>query len=147
MGVQSSYTNAETTRICWESVRKLQGAHAGQRSSKSYAILKENEELATEPDEICDRWQQHFERVLNIPSTYQEVVSKMPQLPMPIGLDDPPTAEELDTAFANSKLQKHKAAGMTEISPEMIITAWPNGTQAAAATTLLEGIVRSSGCG
>ena len=118
-------TNAETTsrkgRICWESIRKLQGAHAGQRSSKSYAILKDNGELATKPDEIRDRWQQHFERVLNIPSTYQEeVVSKMPQLPMIVGLDDPPTAEELDTALA--KLQKRKAAGMTEISPEMILT-------------------------
>ena len=108
-------------RICWESIKKLQGAHAGRRSSKSYAILKDDGELATKPDEIRDRWQQHFERVLNISSTYQEeVVSKMPQLPMLVGLDDLPTAEELDTALA--KLQKRKAAGMTEISPQMILT-------------------------
>ena len=43
----------------------------------------------------------------------------MPQMPVLATLDEPPTAEELDSALA--KLKRRKAAGMTEITPEMIL--------------------------
>ena len=43
----------------------------------------------------------------------------MPQMPVLVALDGPPTAEELDTAL--DKLRRHKAAGTTEITPEMIL--------------------------
>ena len=47
-------------RTRWNSIRKLQMAHAGRRPSRSTAILKEDGELMKNPKEVRSRWYRHF---------------------------------------------------------------------------------------
>ena len=103
----------------WKSIRKLQMAHAGRRSSRSTAVLKENGELTKSPEEVRSRWHRHFTKILNIPSEVCEhVVNNMSSLPSRLDLDLPPTEEELESALG--KLKKGKAGGKTGIPPELI---------------------------
>ena len=105
-------------RTRWNSIRKLQMAHARRRPSRSTAILTEDGELS--PEEVRSRWHRHFSNILNIPSEYSEVVvdSLTPQ-PMRWDLDGPPTDEEIESAL--NKLKQGKAGGKTGIPPELII--------------------------
>ena len=57
---KAAKTTSQRGGISWESIRKLQGASAGRKPSRSQAILKENGELVTSIGETRDRWQQHF---------------------------------------------------------------------------------------
>ena len=108
-------------RTRWESIRKLQTAHAGRRSSRSTAILKEDGELTKNPEEVRSRWYRHFSNILNIPSEYCEaVVDNLPPQPIRSDLDDdPPTDEELESAL--NKLKLGKAGGKTGIAPELVV--------------------------
>ena len=63
-------------------------------------------------------------KILNIPSEYRgeyrdEVIDDMPSLSTRWDLNDPPTAEELETALG--KLKRGKAGGRSGILPEMIL--------------------------
>ncbi len=91
-------------RTRWGSIRKLQMTHAGCRPIKPSAVLKENGDLTNGPDEVKARWQRHFTNILNVPSEYRdEVIADMPSLSTRWDLDDPPTAEELETALGKLK--------------------------------------------
>ena len=117
---QSAEKDSRRGRVCWKSIKKLQTASHGRRSARSQAVYKESGELTSSPSEVQDRWQQHFANILNVPSEYQEeAISAMPQLPAMVDLDGPPTEEELDIAL--TKLKRFKAAGATQISPEMLL--------------------------
>ena len=83
------------------------------------AILKDDGQLTKGPEEVRDRWYQHFRKVLNVQSIYDdEMVAAMPILEPVLYLDDPPTMEELETAL--SRLKAKRAGGLSEILPEMI---------------------------
>ena len=103
----------------WKSIKKLQMAHAGHRLSRSTAVLKEDGELTTSPEEVRSRWHRHFTQILNIPSEFCEhVIDDMASQPTRLDLDDPPTQEELESAL--SKLKKRKAGDKTGIPPELV---------------------------
>ena len=59
-------------RTRWQSIRKLQTAHAGRRPVRPSAVIKEDGELTKGPDEVKLRWHGHFSKILNIPSEYHE---------------------------------------------------------------------------
>ena len=91
--------------------------HARRRPARPTVLLKENGEMTKSPDEAVLRWDEHFNKILNIPSQYcQEVIDAMP---VHWELDDPPTCEELWTAL--SKLRKDKAGGKTGILSELLV--------------------------
>ena len=95
-------------------IKQLQMTHARRRPARPTALLKENGEMTKSPDEAVLRWDEYFNKILNIPSQYcQEVIDAMP---VHWELDDPPTCEELWTAL--SKLRKDKAGGKTGILPD-----------------------------
>ena len=52
-------------RTSWESIWKLQRAHAGCRPIRPNAVIKENGELTPGPMEVLQRWHQHFSNLLN----------------------------------------------------------------------------------
>ena len=107
-------------RTRWDSIRKLQHAHAGRRPLRSSAVLKEDGEMTQGPEEVMMRWHQHFRKILNEPSLYRdEVIEDMPELPSRLDLDALPTAEELECAL--SKLKRRKAGGMSGILPELVL--------------------------
>ena len=106
-------------RTRWDSIRKLQQAHAGRRPTRPSAVVKENGDLTQGREEVTARWHQHFMKILNIRSEYRdEVISAMPMLSPNLDLDLPPTEEELLQAL--SKLKKGKAGGKSGLLPELI---------------------------
>lgn len=54
---------AKDGRTRWKCIRKLQQAHAGRKSIRPRAIMKDNGELTQGPLEVLSRWQQHFYRL------------------------------------------------------------------------------------
>ena len=104
----------------WTCIRQLQMTHAGRRPTRPTAMWKENGEVTRSPEEVQQRWHDHFNDVLNVPSQYrQETIDEIPNHPTEWELDDPPTCEELTVAL--SKLKKGKAGGKTGIMPELIV--------------------------
>ena len=85
------------------------------------AILKDDGQLTKRPEEALDCWHQHFRKVLNIQSIYDdEVVAAMPALELVLHLNDPPpTMEELETALSQRKARK--VGILSEILSEMIL--------------------------
>ena len=97
-------------RTRWESVQKLQQIHVGRRPTRPNAVRKENGELTQGPMEVLQRWHQHFSKLLNQQSTFdEEAIQQMEAMPPWLELDEPPTEEELEAAL--SKLKKSKAGG------------------------------------
>ena len=104
----------------WTCLRQLQMMHTGQRPTRPAAIWKENGEFTRSPEEVKQRWHDHFNDVLNVPSQYrQETVDEIPSHPTEWELDDPPTCEELTVAL--SKLKKGKAGGKAGIMQELLV--------------------------
>ena len=111
-------------RARWNSIRRLQQAHAGRRPTRPTAVVKEDGALTQGEKEVTTRWCHHFMKVLNMLSEYRdEVISDMPLLPPILELDLPPTEEELSQAL--SKLRKRKAGGKSGILPELILSGGP----------------------
>jgi len=83
-------------------------------------MWKENGEVTRSPEEVKQRWHDHFNDVLNAPSQYrQETIEEIPSHPTEWELDDPPTCEELMAAL--SKLKRGKAGGKTGMTPQLIV--------------------------
>ena len=76
------------------------------------------------PEEVKRTWYEHFSRVLNIPSQYnQAVLNKMTSLALALKLDHPPTLEELIAPL--SRLKRGKVGGRTGILPELVLYEGP----------------------
>ena len=104
----------------WTCIRQLQMTHAGRRPTRPTALWKEKDEMTRSPEEVKQRWHDHFNGVLNVPSQYrQETINEIPSHPTEWELDDPLTCEELMDAM--SKLKKGKAGGKTGILPELLV--------------------------
>ena len=111
-------------RARWDSVRRLQQAHAGRRPTRPMAVMKEDGALTQGEEEVTTRWYQHFVKDLNTLIEYRdEVISDMPLLPPAMELDLPPTEEELTQAL--DKLKMRKAGGKSGILPELILHGCP----------------------
>ena len=94
-------------------------AYPGRRPRRPTALLKDDGELTTTPEEVKHRWFQHFSKILNVPSEFcQDAIDTIPSHPPYLELDGPPTLEELWSAL--SKLKNGKASGKTGIFPELV---------------------------
>ena len=90
----------------------------GPPSSKTTPIRDSEGNLLTEKATILQRWAEHFNQLLNRPSSIDEqAIQDIPQRPLIKSLDDPPTAAE--TIKAISQLQAGKAPGPDSIPPEI----------------------------
>lgn len=91
----------------------------GPTSSGSFPLLSaDGSSLITERDKILARWAEHFNDVLNRPSTINdEAIARLPQVPINNSMDDPPTLAETQKAI--SMLSSGKAAGPDSIPAEI----------------------------
>ena len=65
----------------WDCIHKLQRVQGGRRPVRPTAILKNDNQLTNGPEEVLERWYQHFRKVLNVLSVYNdEVMAAMPAL-------------------------------------------------------------------
>ena len=103
----------------WSAIRTIQQNHQGLRPVPAPAIRNENGGVCKSATEQLQRWQQHFEKVLNVRSCFDMSVFDSVHVRSMYGeLDDLPSMEELQGAIRC--LRNHKAAGASGILPEMV---------------------------
>lgn len=74
--------------------------------------------LITDKEEILQRWAEHFDNVLNRPSSInEEAIQRLPQVTINTALDDPPNFDEVTTAI--QQLSSGKAPGSDAIPAEI----------------------------
>ena len=79
---------------------------------------KDGKSLLTDPTSILSRWVEHFDSVLNQPSTFdQNVLEMIPQWEVNAGLADPPSLEEIEVSI--KQLTAGKAPGADGIPPDV----------------------------
>jgi len=104
-------------QVRWNSIHRLQRAHSGCRPVWTAAVLKTDGELTKGPEEVVDRWYEHFKNFLSIYD--EDVITAVPTLPPLLQFDEPPTMEELEVTW--SQLKVRKAGGLSGILPELIL--------------------------
>ena len=77
----------------------------GPKSKNTHQVRSKNGQLLTTPDEIKERWVEHFSDLLNS-ETDESVLDELDQLPVKEELDRPITESELERALNNTKLGK-----------------------------------------
>ncbi len=106
-------------RNVWSSLREIQRCRAGLRPVKSKVIRKSNGEVCVGPEESLSRWQEHFNTVLNVHSSFTEsVLYSVRQCPVRDELDLPPSEEEVLGAL--DAVRGNKAGGKNGILPELV---------------------------
>ncbi|CAI9734648.1 Hypothetical predicted protein [Octopus vulgaris] len=74
--------------------------------------------LITDKEKVLERWAEHFDSVLNRPSTINgEAIDRLPQVPVEESMDVEPTLEEIQKACR--LLSSGKAPGLDSIPAEV----------------------------
>lgn len=97
----------------------------GPRKSTSVPLLSsDGTKLLISPEDIKERWTEHFTQLLSETSTYDEsVINNLPQRPVVDSLADVPTIEEAEKAIGQIKC--NKSAGPDGIPPELFVYGGP----------------------
>ena len=122
--IRDAELNNKDGKQKWQCIRKLQLAYAGRKPIRSAKFYKQDGSMTETPEEVQKVWVEHFTKVLNVTSQYQqELVDEVPSLDEITTLDVPPSQEELINAM--TKLKQGKAGGKTGILPELLINGGP----------------------
>ncbi len=104
-------------RNVWSSLREIQRCRAGLRPVT--AKVKSNGEVCVGPEESLSRWQEHFNTVLNVRSSFTEsVLDSVQQGQVRDEMDLPPSEEEVFDAL--DAVRRNKAGGKNGILPELV---------------------------
>ena len=97
----------------------------GPTSSGSFPLLSaDGNSLISDKEKILERWAEHFNSVLNRPSTINEdAIARLPQVPVDNTLADPPTEEEVTKAI--KRLSSGKAPDADSIPAESYASGGP----------------------
>ena len=98
----------------------------GPKSSSSSSLLSaDGSTLLTDKKQILDRWAEHFNTVLNRPSSINnEAIDRLPQVPINETMDIPPSAEDVSKAIG--QLSSGKAPGSDSIPAEVFKAGGPD---------------------
>ena len=108
------YADSNNAKMFYSSLREVYGPP--QRSSAPVRNLQG--ELLTDNEAINKRWSEHFEQLLNRPSSVDpSAIEDIATRPLRLELDELPTQEEVVKAI--SELQCGKSAGPDGIPPEV----------------------------
>ena len=80
--------------------------------------------MESSPEELKQKWYDHFEKILNISSQYQqEVIEEMPAHPVCSEMDSSPTLDKLFLALCHLK-QVRQVAGLGSCLNYSSMEAW-----------------------
>ena len=109
-----------------EFYRSLNAIYGRQSSAGSAPLLDaKGEHLIVDKGKILERWGEHFDNVLNRPSSInEEAINRLPQIDINASLALVPTLEEVNAAI--SSLSNGKAPGSDGLPPEVFATGGPS---------------------
>ena len=115
------YADKKDTKRFYDALNSVYGP----KSSGSSSLLgSDGSTLVTEKPKILDRWAEHFEAVLNRPSSINDqAIEKMPQVDINSSMDSPPEEPEVQKAI--SQLSSGKAPGSDAIPSEIYKAGGP----------------------
>ena len=110
-----SYADKHDSKRFYDALKVIYGP---QSSSASPLLSADGKELITDRSRILERWAEHFNSVLNRPSTINDVaINSLPQIPVNMELDFPPNLQ--GTCKAIKQLSSGKAPGIDAIPAEV----------------------------
>jgi len=119
------FADMHDSKRFYDSLKALYGPQA---SGTSPLLSADGSTLLTDREQILDRWAEHFNSVLNRPSTINdEAITRLPQVEINKGLDDPPSATEVEKAI--KQLSCGKAPGSDGIPAEIYKAGGPTITE------------------
>ncbi len=108
-----------SSRNVWSSLREIQRCRAGLRPVKAKVIRKSNGEVCVGPEESLSRWQEHFNTVLKVRSSFTEsVLDSVQQGQVRDEMDLPPSEEKVFDAL--NAVRGNKAGGKNGILPKLV---------------------------
>jgi hypothetical protein len=111
-----AYADKHDMKNFYSAIKELYGPPSSSGSSP--VLNADGTRLLTEKEDILSRWAEHFESVLNRPSTInEEAISQLPQVPVDPSLDVPPSEPETEKAI--KALSSGKAPGPDAIPAEV----------------------------
>ena len=106
----------------YSSLNAVYGRQAGAGSPP--LLDSTGEHLITDKEKILERWREHFDNVLNRPSSVnEEAINRLPQVEINMSLAEVPTLDEVNKAI--SSLSNGKAPGADGIPAEVFANGGP----------------------
>ena len=119
------YADRHDTKRFYDALEAIYGPTS---SGTSPILSADGKTLLTDRSQILDRWAEHFDIVLNRPSTINDAaIDRLPQIETNMELDEPQTLQE--TSKAINQLSSGKAPGTDAIPAEIYKTGGPMLTQ------------------
>lgn len=110
------FAQMKNHREFYASINKIYGP----RSKSSHPVKSKDGTLLVSPQDIKDRWVEHFRDLLNQPTEVEpNILELVLQFPVDDSLDLPITAAEVDEAVKNTKTGK--SPGPDGVLPEVLI--------------------------
>jgi len=110
------YAGAHMFRAFYNGLKAVYGPRC---SGPNPILIADGSTLHTTPNEILRRWKEHFQQLLNRPSTVDSAaIERLEQHPMRQDLDGPPTFDELQRVLKS--LSAGKAPGIDGIPGEVL---------------------------
>ena len=109
------YSDRNDMKNFYSSLKEIYGPTS---AGSSPLLSADGTKLITEKDKVLEKWAEHFEGVLNRPSSINdEAIERLPQVPTNATLDATPTLDEVRKAI--QQLSKGKAPGADAIPAEI----------------------------
>ncbi len=114
-------------KVVWKCIKDIQRSRRGLAPMRVTIVKDEDGNPCTTPDSQQQRWQRHFEKVLNVQSMFSEAeVTSVWQRPVREEMAEVPSEEEVLEAVM--KMKNGKTAGESEILSEMVKAACCSGS-------------------
>lgn len=115
------YADSNNSKRFYDALKTIYGP---QSSGTSPLLSADGTTLLTEKKAILERWADHFNNVLNMPSSINdEAIARMPQVEINTSLAEPPTESEVQKAI--KLLSNGKAPGSDSIPAEIYQAGGP----------------------
>ncbi|MDE0908581.1 MAG: reverse transcriptase family protein [SAR324 cluster bacterium] len=119
INTSAAYGGGIDPRVVWNMVKELKAGSSTWKRAATVRLKKADGTWCEGPVENAERFREHFSKVLNIESEFDDsVLNLVEQRPIREDLDEVPSVEEV--AKAAAKMRSQKAAGDSKVPAEYL---------------------------